>query len=257
MTLVSVNCVVKNREDFIARAIESVLSQSFVDWELVVIDNESEDNTAAIIKDYAIKDKRIKYFYSSLKNIGANRNLALNKSIGRYIAVIDSDDFWIDNNKLKKQLDYLENHKKCVLLGTNVINVDVNGQELAKQSLLLSDGQIRNSMTSKNSFIHSSVIYDKAAALSVEAYLESSMGEDYELWLKLGLLGEMANLPNFSTAYRIHQGNEGYHKEYFVVRQAFRIVRKFFEKYPKGFKSRLIYWLRIIKIWFKYSLKCS
>lgn len=118
MPAISVCIITYNREKYLKEAIDSVVSQNFFDWELIIIDNGSTDNSVeGIIKPYISRDPRIKLFFNRDNRIAFSRNFALNKCSGRYVAILDSDDVWMDNNKLGDQYIFLENHKKYVLLG--------------------------------------------------------------------------------------------------------------------------------------------
>lgn len=103
-----------NSEQFVAGAIESVLRQSLNSWELLIVDDCSSDGTANILREYAASDPRVRYSLSD-KNLGAarTRNKAIEASIGRYIAFLDSDDEWRDN-KLERQLEVFEASKTAL-----------------------------------------------------------------------------------------------------------------------------------------------
>tara|TARA_B110000003_G_C16566456_1_gene502576 strand:+ start:503 stop:1255 length:753 start_codon:yes stop_codon:yes gene_type:complete len=97
-----------NSEKFIKSCIKSVINQTYKNWEMLIVDDCSIDNTARFIKEIAEKDARIKGVYLD-KNIGsaAARNIAIQKASGRYIAFLDSDDLW-DPEKLEKQISFMK-----------------------------------------------------------------------------------------------------------------------------------------------------
>ena len=99
--LVSVVMPAYNSEKYIAESIESVLNQTFKNFEIIVVDDGSTDNTRKIISDY--KDNRIRYYYQENLGSGAARNLGLSNSRGNWIAFLDSDDLW-NPVKLEEQL---------------------------------------------------------------------------------------------------------------------------------------------------------
>jgi len=105
--LVSIITPSFNSEKFIRETIKSVQNQTYTNWEMIIADDCSSDNTMSIIKEIAFGDKRI-HFFQLEKNSGTGiaRNLALSKSKGKYIAFLDSDDLW-KPTKLEKQIDYL------------------------------------------------------------------------------------------------------------------------------------------------------
>ena len=122
---ISIITITYNRAGFISKAIESAKKQSFSNWEMLILDDNSNDNTEIIAKTFTNKDKRIKYYKNSLAlGISKNRNLGLSLSRGKYIAILDSDDYWIDKDKLQKQFDFLENNPDYVLIGSNIRIVD-------------------------------------------------------------------------------------------------------------------------------------
>ncbi|KKT73909.1 MAG: Glycosyl transferase family 2, partial [Microgenomates group bacterium GW2011_GWA2_44_7] len=130
---ISIITITRNRAGFISEAIESALEQSFPDWELIVIDDASEDNTREIVEEYIVRDSRIKYFRNDEHlRISKSRNKALSLALGEYVAVLDSDDVWSDRDKLKKQYGFLEGNKDYVLIGGGVIVIDEYGKEIRR-----------------------------------------------------------------------------------------------------------------------------
>jgi glycosyltransferase involved in cell wall biosynthesis len=105
--MVSVIIPTYNRESFLSRAIQSVLSQTYSNWELLVVDDGSTDNTRKVVNEYIKKDNRIKYFYKENGGQGSARNLGIKHASGEYIAFLDSDDEWLPE-KLELQIDLLE-----------------------------------------------------------------------------------------------------------------------------------------------------
>ena len=99
-----------NKEKYIGKAIQSVLKQSYKNWKLFIIDDNSSDNSREVILNYK-KDKRIKFFFLK-KNKGPSycRNLAIKKSKSKFVAFLDSDDYWM-TNKLKTQIKYMIKNK--------------------------------------------------------------------------------------------------------------------------------------------------
>lgn len=207
--LISVIIITYNRGRYIREAVESVVNQSFKDLELIIIDDCSTDDTESIIAEYAKKDDRVRYFKLPERGgISKARNFALRESVGEYIAVLDSDDVWCDNNKLKKQYEFLNKNSDYVLVGGGVIVIDETGKEIKKYFNLEKDKDIRGNILYKNQFAHSSVMFRKDVALKVGGYDENlNIGEDYDLWLKLGAIGKMHNFQEYFLKYRTHQGN--------------------------------------------------
>lgn len=129
MPEVSVNICCYNSEKFIHRSLESVLNQTYKDFEVIVIDDGSKDRTGEIIKGY--KDPRIKYFYQENRGLSASRNRAIELSSGEYIALIDHDDIWLPE-KLQKQIQLFRNKQGIDLVFSNCI---VENEKKGKKSL--------------------------------------------------------------------------------------------------------------------------
>src|SRR3989344_4964531 len=246
MTMISIIILTYNRAGFISEAIKSALEQSFSDWELIIIDDASQDNTREIAEDYAKKDSRIKYFRNDEHlRISKSRNKALGLARGEYIAVLDSDDVWSDRDKLKKQYEFLERNKDYVLVGGGVIVIDEHGKETRRYFNRESDENIRGKILFQNQFAHSSAMFKRDAALKVGGYDENlNIGEDYDLWLKLGTLGKMANLKEYLLKYRVHSGNVTL-KRVEALKNNIAIIRKYKDRYPNYY---LAYMRRALRL---------
>lgn len=237
MPVISVFIITYNRESYLKEAIDSVISQTFSDWELIIIDNNSSDNSVeGVIKPCMSKEPRIRLFLNDDNRIAYSRNLALSKCSGKYVAVLDSDDVWMDNNKLKEQFDFLENHNDYVLVGGLGIVIDSKGNEKEKLVRLMGDADIRKKMLSYDNFIHSSVMYIREKVLSCGGYDESlSIADDYDLWLKLGCVGKFSNIPKEVVKYRVHDNNASLGsmiKLFKVSAESAKIIKKYRKYYP-------------------------
>jgi glycosyltransferase involved in cell wall biosynthesis len=241
----TIHMLTYNRAHFIKQAIDSVLSQTFQDFELLILDDASTDNTSELIQPYLI-DSRIKYIKNE-QNLGItkNRNKALSLSQGEYIAVLDSDDYWTDNNKLQKQINFLNKDNDHVLVGTNIIIVDENNNLIKKVKYPSSNFTIKKLLLIKNLFCHSSVIYRKKEILDLGCYDENlSIWEDYDLWLKIGLKYKFANLNIFTTAYRRH-GNQSNSEKKQIGRDAqIYIINKYKKDYNGYMVAKIVNKLR-------------
>lgn len=250
MPVVSVCIITYNRESYLKEAIDSVISQTFSDWELIIVDNGSSDNSVdGIIKPYASKDSRIRLFLNNDNRIAYSRNFALSKCSGKYVAILDSDDVWMDINKLEEQSRFLENHTDYVLLGGLGIMIDNKGNEKGKLTRLIEDADIRKKMLSYDNFIHSSVMFVREKVLNCGGYDESlSIADDYELWLRLGCVGKFANLSKEIVKYRIHNNNASLGsiiKLFKINVESAKIIKKYKKYYPDYFYS-------IVKLYYSF-----
>jgi glycosyltransferase involved in cell wall biosynthesis len=246
---ISIITITRNRAGFIAKAIESVLKQSFLGWELLILDEDSNDETEAIVGAYMAKDKRIRYYKNSaILGISKNRNLGLSLSKGKYIAILDSDDEWIDKDKLQKQFKYLENNPDYVLISSNIKIVDEKENFIKNTDFAIEDENIRKKILVANQIPHSSVLYRKDLVNKIGGYDEKlSCVEDLDLFLRLGLLGKMENLKEITTAYTKHSQGTSQKRKLEMAWNHFKIAFRNFGKYPNWFWAIFIAKLRILK----------
>jgi glycosyltransferase involved in cell wall biosynthesis len=245
---VSVVLPVHNGERFIAPAVRSVLAQSFEDFELLIINDGSTDATAERVGQFS--DPRIGVITNGTNaGIQKSLNLGLRRARGEYIARIDDDDAWIDPYKLKKQVDYLERHPDCALLGTGAIVVDESGRELHRFLNPADDRSIRKTLLGRNCFVHSSVLFRKSEALKHGGYDEGQElrhVEDYALWLAIGRDRKLANLPEYAVKYLVRgSGLSGRHR-IAQFRNNLHLVRKCGAGYPRRSLAILRSWLRLL-----------
>lgn len=259
---ISIILITYNRSHYIKEAIGSVLAQSFKDWELLIIDDASTDDTKKIIENLMETEKRIKYFFNKANiGISRSRNLGLSLAQGKYIAIIDSDDIWDEKNKLKNQYDFLENNQDYALVGGGVIVIDQNGQETKRYYNPESDEKIRKKILFKNPFAHSSVMYLKGAALNFGGYDPNLKTlEDYDLYLKIGTKHKLHNLKKYYSKYRVHAGNITAQERANMMKLNIVLINKYKKNYPNYWialtrrRIRLfIYNLFLIFKFFKYN----
>ena len=229
-----------NGAKWIEKAIKSALAQSFDDFEFIILNDDSSDNTEEIIKKFASQDTRIKYLKNA-KNLGVQktRNIALEKSQGEYIAEIDQDDEWIDTDKLRKQIEFLKNNTNYVLIGTGAVMVDENSVELARYLMPKTDVEIKKKILRANCFIHSSVVYRASVVKKIGGYTVEKMSEDHDLWLRLGRVGKFANLEEYAVQYRF--STRGYNSSDKIVRlkQNLLFAKEHKDFYPNYFFALL------------------
>lgn len=178
--LVSIIMPMYNCEKFIIETIESVISQTYAHWELIVVDDKSTDNSLTIVENFVHKDSRIKLIGLE-KNTGPTnaRNRAIKEAEGRYIAFLDSDDIWL-SNKLQYQLAFL-NDNNLVLTYSAYETIDAKSKYINTRHCL--PLITYKDMLKTNHIGNLTGIYD--VAYFGKVYLENTGHEDYILWLKL------------------------------------------------------------------------
>jgi len=196
---------------FVHEAISSVLSQTYPDFELIVVDDGSTDATAAILAEAGAKDSRVLLIRQGHRGVADALNAGLERASGRYIARMDADDIAYPT-RLQQQVAYLDEYPRCVSVGSNMDIVDEDGALLATTALPATHDEIVHSLLhGHGGLAHPTVMMRRAAVLSAGRYDPSCFpSEDLDLWLRLCALGDLANLPVALLRYRRHARAVGY-----------------------------------------------
>ena len=204
--LVSIITPSFNTENYIAETIQSVLNQSYQNWEMLIIDDSSTDKSIDIIKSF--NDKRIRLFINdSNKGAAISRNYALKEAKGKWITFLDSDDLW-HHNKLEKQINFMKENNYHFSY-TNYIEIDEKSEPNGK---LLTGPKIITKK-SLNNFCYQgclTVMYDceKVGLIQISNLLKNN---DYALWLKVIKKSNCYLLPEILSSYRRRQGSISNH----------------------------------------------
>jgi len=196
--MVSVLMSVFNGEKYLRQSIESILNQTYKNFEFIVVNDGSFDKTGEILKEYKAKDSRIKIITNEA-NIGLTKSLnkALALAQGEYIARQDADDVSL-SQRLEKQIGFLEKNPEIKILGTFALLINHNGKVLGKGIKPVSHLNIQKSLIRANPFIHSSVIIERETLNRFGGYNERfKTNQDYELWFRILKYNKGKNLPLF------------------------------------------------------------
>jgi len=185
---------VYNGEKYLREAIDSILNQTFGDFEFIIVNDGSTDKTEDILDEYAKKDSRIRIIKNE-KNIGLTKSL--NKVIrvakGKYIARMDADDISLPE-RLRKQIDFLEKNSEIGLLGTGYYEINDN-KIIGEKYFLTTDEKLRKILIKYNPFFHASVMVRKSIIQEVGIYEEHlARAQDYGLWFRIAAKTKIANL---------------------------------------------------------------
>jgi glycosyltransferase involved in cell wall biosynthesis len=190
---VTVLMPVYNGAQYLKDAIDSVLAQTFTEFEFLIVNDGSTDNSLQIIESY--KDKRIKVLSQENQGVSAALNLGLKAAVGDFIARTDCDDI-CKPDRLEKQINFLINNPDFILVGSDADYVDKDGVfAFHYQNIGHTNEEIQERIHHHCPFIHSAVIYNKEAVISIGGYDENAyLFEDYFLWIKLVKAGKVANI---------------------------------------------------------------
>lgn len=194
-----------NAELYIRESIDSVLRQSFTDFELIIINDGSTDNTQSIAEHYAKIDKRVLVINQKNQGVVATLNAGIKEARAPYIARIDGDDPWFDN-KLEDQVNAFKRNAELVLIGGGFEIIDEDGYYIETIFPPTYDRDIRRTMMLRNSFGHAGVMFKRNAIVKAGLYSDKcGPTEDFDMWIKLSKLGKVANLPRPIYRYRINR----------------------------------------------------
>jgi len=191
-------------ERYIKDAIDSILSQSFRDFEFIIINDGSTDNTAGILQQYAQLDERLVVYHQENRGLIAALNRGCRLARGKYIARLDADDISVPD-RFEKQVDFLDRHPTVGVLGGALKLINPKGASFYEWRCPLDDRQIKEELRRGNCMRHSAIMMRKEAFDATEGYRRSFLhAEDYDLWLRMAERVEMANLPDVLVYCRVH-----------------------------------------------------
>ena len=205
--LISVVMPVWNAERYLAEAIDSVLSQTHTRFELVIVDDGSEDRSREIIARYAESDARLRPIYAAHRGLVATLNAGCRAAHGHYIARLDSDDIALPE-RLEAQVRFLEENSQVALLGSGSQCINAAGQRCAILSKPpLENAAIRHGLLRANLFCHSTIMMRTDVFREIGGYRALyAEAEDYDLWTRFADRHELACIPPVLVLYRIHAG---------------------------------------------------
>ncbi len=256
--LVSIVMPAYNAQRYINDAIGSVINQTYENWELLVVDDYSSDNTKNIIENFQKNDSRIKPIFLS-KNGGKPsiaKNVALQTVKGKYIAFLDSDDMWLEE-KLQKQVSFMEENPNYALTYTGSYWIDASGYEINRLLPEYKSGYLLQRMLSRYEINNQSVMLKKELLnhTLMKFNEKITIGEDYNLFMHIIAKYEIASISEYLIRYRIH--NDAITKRHKRVTDGVLLTLKELDKLY-GIKRKYLfkYLLTYLKaIRFKYMKK--
>jgi glycosyltransferase involved in cell wall biosynthesis len=201
--MVSIITPAYNVEHFISAAIQSVINQTFTNWEMIIVDDASEDNTCAIIQDFIAIDNRIKLLQHS-QNLGTGvaRNKGIKKATGNYIAFLDADDVW-EPHKLETQLVFMEAHKIAISYSSYEL-IDEQGNALNK--IVEALPRVTFNKQLKCNYIGNLTGMYNVDVLGKLYLPEITKRQDWVMWLKaIKKAGEARGIQESLAKYRIRK----------------------------------------------------
>lgn len=223
-----------NRAHFLDRAVEGLQKQSFEDWEMVITDDGSVDPTPEVAGAWPLKDPRIVYLrHDQNVGISVNYNRGFARTRGEYIAMLDDDDLWCDQDKLRKQVDFLDRNRDYTGCGGGLIVVWPDGRERYRYLKPESDAEIRKHMLFSNPMANSTTLFRRQAGEQVGWY-DATMrySGDRDFWLKIGLIGKLFNFPEYFSYYTMGDNNTSILHMRPHLKASLEIMKRYRSDYP-------------------------
>lgn len=245
--LVSICCITYNHKDYIREALEGFVNQNTLfDYEIIVHDDASTDGTAEIVREYASKYPdiitgiyQVENQYS--KGVSPSLCYVWPKAKGKYIALCEGDDYWIDEYKLQRQVDFLEKHEDYGLVHTNHVRL-VNGK-----CQIPSVGQVTNGRVFKQLLVHDFYIATLTVCVRADLLLQCSdeiqfvlserkwLMRDYPLWLQASVKTKVGYIDEVTSVYRVREESVSHsksrRKSYNFFLSVYNIKMYFAEQY--------------------------
>lgn len=202
--LITIGIPIYNAEDYLADAIKSVLAQSYQNFELILVDDGSKDNSLMIAKDFEKQDSRIKVISDGVnKKLPARLNQIIAEAQGKYIARMDADDM-MHSERIAKQLDFLLSNPQFDLVSTSLISIKNNNEIIGIRTYLPKQVTKKDALLGHSGILHASILAKKSWCQRNLYNEVNTLAEDYELWLSAIIKDDLkvGFLPEYLYYYR-------------------------------------------------------
>lgn len=242
--LVSVLIPIYNGIPYLEEALNSIFSQTYSNFEIILADDGSSDNSKKICAEYDAKHTNVTYIdFPNNRGMDRALNAGIKVAKGKYIARLNQDDLMLPD-RLKKQVDFLESHPEHVIVGAKMAVFKGAGEVYGFMEYPLHDDELRNKWLLVSPFGDPTVMYLRDAVLKTEGYDQRYWpADDLHMWYRISQHGKMANLPDVLTMFRQHPGAGSYKAYKKMVKKTMKVhiwASKNIQK--PSFKVRL-YWL--------------
>lgn len=246
---VSVLMTAYNNAPLIDKTIESVLKQTFKDFELIICDDNSSDNTWQVISEYAQKNPQIRV-YRNEKNLGiaANRNRLLSLATGTYSALHDNDDISLPH-RLETQHNFMAQHPEIVACGSFLEYFDEKGNRSIRK-YYASDKKLKERIFRDCPIGSPSLFVRTQAAISVGGFgTDYKFTDDYDMYFRLSLLGKLANIQEVLVKYRRHNNANSIKSFITLEKETLEIRYKYAKKFQMSFFDRTYNFMEWISVY--------
>lgn len=225
--LVSVVMPVYNAEKYLKEAVESILNQTFTDFEFIITNDGSTDKSGEILRQYQNIDSRIKLIEQNNMGLTRSLNNMLSIAQGDFIARMDADDIALPE-RFQRQVAFLQKNSNYVAVGSKVLLIDEDGCPIMPFSQLTTHDEIDQAHLkgTTGSFInHPSVMIRTEAMKKIDGYrVDLEPAEDLDLFLRLAEIGKINNIDQILLKYRVHLKSVGHSRRLAQIKSANRAV---------------------------------
>ena len=227
-----------NRSSLIGEAIQSVIDQSFIDWELVIADDGSTDATSEVLREWVSREPRIRYCQlPHAGRISIVSNSALQAARGSYVAILDDDDAWRDPHKLEKQVAFLDANPDYVACAGGYRIVNGQGEWIEDIHKPATDDAIRHVALRANPIANSTAMFRRDTGIQYDPALRQFA--DWDFWLKIGKAGKLYNFPELFLDYKIWNQGSSFVNQRANAIAAVQIVKRYRGAYP-GYSQAIL-----------------
>ena len=233
--LISIVIGAYNAQRYLAQTLDSLLAQTLRDFELIVVDDGSEDATFDILKQYEARDSRVRPILIPHGGIVDAANAGLNAARSELIARADSDDIHMPD-RLQKQYDFLNAHPEIVAVGSRMLVIEPYGSPLRESEHKLTHEEIEAELLCADGWAlpQPAAMMRKSVAMKVGAYRHDyPWSEDLDLFLRMAEVGRLANLPDILVKYRIHPGSTNWKKHGIQKNNKPRLIAEAYQRRGK------------------------
>lgn len=235
--LISIITPTYNRELFLSQMIESVLAQTHREWELIIVDDGSTDNSKELVQQYIDKDPRINYLQQENQGQSIARNKGLAVANGEFICFLDSDNYW-PQDKLEKSVQAFKDYPDADIVYGDCVTIDEQGTELHRNNMKRHSGRIAHLLL-KDNFVSMNTAMTKKTCFNEMGGMSGTrrVADDYDLWLKFSARFKFQYIPEYMVFYRVMKNQISTNKKLrFETNE--KIIVDFIAKYPDAITEK-------------------
>ncbi|MDB5302576.1 MAG: glycosyl transferase family 2 [Phycisphaerales bacterium] len=245
---ISVLMPVYNADKHLREALDSILGQTFGDFEFLCVNDGSTDDSPTVLREYAERDPRVRIVTKTNGGVTSALNAGLKIARGEFVARMDADDIAIPD-RFAAQLEHFREHPECVAVGCHVMMMDASGVDHERATPITTHEEIAASLWEGHggALPHFGAMMRRSAVEKIGLYREEfRTAQDLDLFLRLSEIGRLENVPRVLMRYRVHEGSVGAARSQEQARNAREILRQAYERRGQKLPRRLKRWDNLV-----------